>query len=439
VDHFLRTRTRLAAAAGAGALSLLSLPLLAAPASAVAAPPAASTTAADLGAAYLASQINGSGFVPGTGGTADLGSTVQAVLAFHAVGAGGPKAAAAEAYVAANAATYLGGGTPTTDDPARLARLIMVAVTTGANPASYGTGSIDLVARLLATQNQYTADGPVDAGLFGAADPTFDGAYRQGLALAALTAAGVTNPAGSGWLTSQQCADGGWMSYRADTSVACTPADPNTFSGEDTNSTALAIEGLVAQGVSIPVSPLTVLHGLQSTDGGFGFFGGTSDPDSTAVVLQALLAFGEDPASVSWSAGSANPYTALVGFQLGCATATPGAFFFGTASSGANMFATLDAVPAVAGKPFPLAASTSAAAPAVGCAAIQQPASPSPTPTPTPTSTTAALPVAATADPTLPSTGSSATGMLVLFGAAFLVTGAAALVVARGSRRAHRG
>ena len=56
--------------------------------------------------------------------------------------------------------------------------------------------------------------------------PTFDGAFRQGLALAALAAAGVpkTNarvPGRIAWLAHQQCANGLWEAYRSDTSMAC--------------------------------------------------------------------------------------------------------------------------------------------------------------------------------------------------------------------------
>ena len=69
------------------------------------------------------------------------------------------------------------------------------------------------MARLLATERQ----SGVDAGLFGTQDPTFDGAFRQGLSLAALAAAGITTgsqvSAAVAWLTHQQCPDGGWTSY----------------------------------------------------------------------------------------------------------------------------------------------------------------------------------------------------------------------------------
>lgn len=421
-------RSRLAVAAGVCTLSVSFLPLLSGAASA--ATPAASTAVAQQGASYLVSQINSSGFIPLSGGGADLGSTVQAVLALHAAGVGGTSATAAETYLAANAAAYLGGGTAATDDPGRLARLIMVAVASGADPTAYGSTSINLVARLLATQNQYTVDGPVDAGLFGGADPTFDGALRQGLALAALSAAGVTNTAGTGWLVSQQCADGGWESYRTSTATACTPADPVNFDGEDTNSTALAVEGLVAQGVTAPVSPKTFLLAIQGSDGGFGFFGDAADPDSTGLVIQALVALGEDPSSSTWTKGSATPFTALASFQLGCSTATPGAFVF-PGISGANMFATLDAIPGAAGTPFPLTASTLAPSATSSCVVAPAPTTSAPT-TPAPTATVAAT------GATLPNTGGSDTFLLLIVAGVCVVSGAGSIAVSRRRTGTHQ-
>src|SRR6185437_13433088 len=155
----------------------------------------------------------------------------------------------------------------------------------------------DLVARLLGTAR---TSGP-DAGLFGTADPSFDGAFRQGVALAALHAAGVSQSngavaAGIGWLTGQQCANGLWQSYRSDTSVPCPAADPATFTGPDTNSTGMAVQGLAAYSRSPNRSgTLASLHAVQSADGGFPLIaapGQSSDPDSTALTLQALLAAG---------------------------------------------------------------------------------------------------------------------------------------------------
>src|SRR5262249_36588011 len=138
------------------------------------------------------------------------------------------------------------------DAPGSLAYDILAAVSAGQDPSHFGgTGAAnDLVSRLIATQRTSGAD----AGLFGAQDPTFDGTFRQGLAWPALRAAKVklSNLAVisvTGWLAHQQCANGLFQSYRANTAVPCDAADPNTFAGPDTNSSALAIQGLATWGL----------------------------------------------------------------------------------------------------------------------------------------------------------------------------------------------
>jgi len=411
------------------------------PAQAAAAPhaaPAASQAVAAQGAAYLAGQIGASGYIPSSTGGADLGSTAQAVLALHAAGAGGTKATAAADYLAHHAADYLGTAGPSTDNPGELAYLILVAVASGQDPTAYGTPATDLVSRLEATRGQ---DGkPQDAGLFGAADPTYDGAFRQGLALAALHAAGVTDTAASGWLTTQQCADGGWQAYRANTSVPCDPADAATFSGEDTNSTAMALQGLVAQGVTPAADALTFLRGLQNSDGGFGYTGGATDANSTGVVLQALAAAGVDAST--WTKGTATPYSALAALQLSCSSSTPGAFDYQGPPANANLAATLQAVLGAADAAFPIAPATLAADAPSECPSVTA------TPTATATTTTAAQaeasPTAAPSSPVtagemLPYTGSSDTWLLTGVGLALLVIGAAALVTGQRRTRAHRG
>jgi hypothetical protein len=180
----------------------------------------------------------------------------------------------------------------------RIGYAVLAAVAEGRNPRQFG--GADLVAKLVATQR--TTGG--DAGLFGAGTPTFDGAFRQGVALTALKAAKVpsSDPAvvkGLGCLTSQQCANGLWLAYRADTSVACPAADPATFAGPDTNSTGLAVQGLAAYG-KYPqrAKVLASLEAVRSADGGFPFLaapGQESDPNSTAVTIQAFLAEGASP------------------------------------------------------------------------------------------------------------------------------------------------
>jgi hypothetical protein len=380
-----RSITAATAALAGAALTLSGLSL--APASAASSrTTAASTTAstpanppplqsARWGAGYLARQIaaNG-GYVTGFGGAPDLSSTAYAVLALHAAGVGAAASDQAIGYLESQVGTGL-TGFDGTDDPGRIGYTILAAVSAGQDPRHFGGTAApnDLVARLLATSRTTGAD----AGLFGSADPTFDGAYRQGTALAALQAAGVpksqvgTNIA---WLTGQQCANGLWTSYRADTSTPCPAADPDTFTGPDTNSTSLAVQGLAAYG-SQPLKALVVkaFKRIQSPDGGFPFLAArhqSSDPNSTALSIQALLAEGVGASLPGFRAGAGSAYAALAAYQLGCSDPVDvrGAFFF-PGSREANVFATVQAVPALAKATFPLAASTpKATVPTVPCA-----------------------------------------------------------------------
>jgi hypothetical protein len=207
----------------------------------------------------------------------------------------------------------------------------------------------NLVTRLLKTMR---TTGP-DAGLFGAQSPTYDGAYRQGLALAALGSVAVTQSSKVGlavsWLRRQQCADGGWESYRS-TSAACPATDPATYTGPDTNSTALAIEGLEAQHAHLEHSPLAFYTSLQSPDGGWGYYGGTSDPDSTSLVVQALLAMHQSVSAAKFQKGANDPVTALLSFQL-----SDGAFFYPSPPSPntPSKLGTEQAIPALAKKALP--------------------------------------------------------------------------------------
>jgi len=133
-----------------------------------------------------------------------------------------------------------------------------------------------------------------DAGLFGAADPTYDGVYRQSMALLGLDAAGARPPAAAvAWLTGQQCASGAFAAYRADTTAPCPNPDPAAFTGPDSNSTALAALALKSAGRSNAAQrAVTALRTAQNADGGWGYtLGGASDVNSTALAVAALQAF----------------------------------------------------------------------------------------------------------------------------------------------------
>ena len=166
-----------------------------------------------------------------------------------------------------------------------------------------------------------TAATPAQPGLYGSGDPTYDGAFRQSLALLAHEAAGTTAPAAAvDWLVGQQCADGGFQAFRPSTAVACTPSDPNAFTGEDTNSTALAALALRSVGRTTEADrAIAWLEKARAADGGFPYFvGGASDANSTADVLIALNGAGA-PGS---STGPARHY--LETLQVGCDGAAAG-------------------------------------------------------------------------------------------------------------------
>lgn len=182
-------------------------------------------------------------------------------------------------------------------------------------------------------------------GLYGTADPEFDGVWRQSLALLAQRTQHLRPaPAAVGFLTGQQCADGGFAAYRADVAKPCDPAT------EDTNATAAAVQALSAAGGERAAvgKAVTWLKKIQNDDGGWGFNpGGPTDANSTAVVVGALAAVGERPEKTA--AGGGSPYDALAALQLGCDArkAEQGAYAYQPEDDGAlfpNDYATAAAV-----------------------------------------------------------------------------------------------
>ncbi|WKX70088.1 prenyltransferase/squalene oxidase repeat-containing protein [Streptomyces sp. XD-27] len=153
-------------------------------------------------------------------------------------------------------------------------------------------------------------------GLYGTKDPTYDGVWRQSLALLAQDAVGVT-PAESGvkWLAGQQCADGGFVPFRHETATPCTAKNV------DSNATAAAVQALAAVGGHGAAVEKGVgwLKKNQNEDGGWGMNpGGDSDANSTAVAVGALAAAGQDPAKIASAKGGKTPYDALLALRLGC-------------------------------------------------------------------------------------------------------------------------
>ncbi len=321
-------------------LALSSLTATSPTARAVDPPPSTATRGA---AGWLALKIDARGFIPNPDGNPNFGNTSQAVIALSAAGFYRNQVAAMEAYLAANAGTVAG---PTgTRDPGSLANLILGAVASGRDPRAFG--GYDLVATLQSTER---TTGP-DSGLFGAGDPTYDGAFRQGLSLWALHVAGAgADASATGWLVGQQCAGGGWTAHRADTSVACPAPDSANFDGPDTNSTALALLGLSGQGVTPAVDAKAYLYGVRTSGGGWAYRAlstDAADANSTGLVLQSLIALN--------GANDQTGLTALRGFQVPCSSgsADRGGVAFQPGAGGSltpDTMATIQALPALAGR-----------------------------------------------------------------------------------------
>src|SRR3954468_2879087 len=293
----------------------------------------------------------------------------------------------------------------------------MDAVIGRQDPTSFGTTNTDLVARLQATQQP--------SGLFGASDPSFDGAFRQGLALMALTAVGITDAAAGDWLAGQQCADGLWTAFRADTTVPCPAVDPNTFTGPDTNSTALAVLGLQAQGRTGPAfDGAKALADIRNSGGGWGFLARQDQPtdaNSTGLVVPALLA--------AFGTHDEQGTAALLALQAGCDAdaADVGGIAFQDLSSGTDVLATVQATPALAGAMLPLTTAVDVKHDPVACV---PPPAPKTSVTDAPTTappTVAGEPLARTGAWSGPEAGGAV--VLVLLGV---------LVVQRGDARRRR-
>jgi hypothetical protein len=313
---------------------------------------------AQAGATWLAGQFTAQGFIPSQSdpGTADLSATANALLALVSANTDSSLASTALSYLESNVDAYVSQGG--VDGPGQLALLILDAHALGVDPTSFG--GTNLVARLLETQEPSGRN----AGLFGTKAQVNDfnaGDYDQGLALAALAATGNTHgsaiKAAESWLLNQQCSDGGWTSYKSKNN----PCDgsPADFEGPDTNSTALAILGLSAEGdlgVSASGNAHAFLVHAQDGDGGWGLepntasTPGSTDPDSTALVLQAILALGDSPSQKPFDK-VANPVAVLESFQS-TSGSDQGSFSF-PGISGPNLLSTYQAVPAVAGVVFP--------------------------------------------------------------------------------------
>ena len=269
---------------------------------------------------YIRTLQNDDGGFPFFGSDSDAGSTIDAILAFvdddldidDVQNAGNSPID----YLEDQAAAY-------TVTPDHAAKLVIGLVAAGEDPRDFA--GANYVAKM---QSYYDA----------ATHRYGQQAVDQALYLLARASLDVSMPSGAtAVLQSKQLPDGCW--------------EYGGF-GCDTNSTAMAIQALIAAGVDESDASiqdaLAYLKTAQTSDGGFPYVApGDSDANSTAFVLQALLAADEDvDAGGPWEKpGGRTPMQALLAYQ----DAATGAF---TYAGEDNYYATYQAVPALLLQPL---------------------------------------------------------------------------------------
>jgi hypothetical protein len=259
------------------------------------------------------------------------GETVDGLLAFVAAGEQldtlNKNNASPLGYLEAQATTYATG-------PGAAAKLTMAAVAAGADPTSFGgVNLLEVIGKGYdAATGQYGAD-----------------LYGHALSLLAIRSVGATPPlAAIQRLVDGQLADGGWS------------FDGTADTGSDTNTTSLVLQALAGQRQADGVrgKALEYLASQQNDDGGFPYsqtsqYGNDSDANSTALAIQGILAAGEDPTASRWTKGGKTAFDLLASLQN-----PSGALRFQAAAPDDNGLATYQAVPALLAKTLPVASTT---------------------------------------------------------------------------------
>jgi hypothetical protein len=281
--------------------------------------------------AWLRSQQDPSGGFRDATGELDPVTTADAVLALAAAQVSDPEAAAALAVAVAYLEHQEDGHVPS--ETGEAAKLVMAAVAGGRDPRDFA--GIDLFTAMAAPPTT-SVQHPIP-GIYG------DDLRDHALALLALTAARepIDASAVEPFLATQS-AGGGWAQ---DGSRDAGAAEAVT--------TALVIQAMAASGHGdspAVTKGLEFLKTLRLLDGS-GFASGPADPlladaRSTALVLQALIATGENPTSGGWG----NVPLALATFQH-----PNGGIRTVIGDVDPALFTTLQALPAMAGIPLPVA------------------------------------------------------------------------------------
>jgi hypothetical protein len=201
-------------------------------------------------------------------------------------------------------------------------------------------GGTDLIAAL--TAPEVTGATP--------AAPQEDSVYSHALVLLALVAANEpVSPVAIETLRTTQIEDGSWA-FMGTTDLG----------DGDSNTTAVVLQALVATGHGTdPMvdSGLAYLSSVQNEFGQFLYQAGQADPadaNSTALAVQALIATGQDPSSPEWL----NATQGLAVFQN-----VSGGFRYVDTLPADNLLSTVQAIPALAGYALPVATACAEEAP----------------------------------------------------------------------------
>jgi hypothetical protein len=298
--------------------------------------------------------------------------------------------------------------------PGPLAKVMLAVQVQGADPNAFAGRDLEADLRGLLIV------GGADDGRFGTAS-----AFDQALAILALsrTAGGVPSTAVT-WLADRQCPSG---EYSFDGSC---PAGPGA---EDPDTTAIVIQALLAAGdTSTADAAVTWLLSIQEPSGGLPSFG-IANTNSSGVGGQALRAAGETAAADAAAAF-------VVSLAIGCdgAAADVGAIGWAVGIPGFLVFSTPQAVLALGAPPLDelSAAGASVEAPVLDCSTVTPPPSEpaaSSTAVPTPLATPSG-----TKGGELPDTAAGSEGGAAALLAIPLILAAASIVIARTGRRAVR-
>jgi len=301
-------------------LTATGLMLIALCLSIVAAPVAAQDQrdAASKAVEWLLTQQRSDGGFAGFSSESDPGATVDAVLALAAADHLGIETdtRAAIDYLKSQALVF------TQQTPGSAAKLALALAATGNDPHDFeNVNPMAIVERI------------ADRGMIGM------GPYEHAYGIMALVATGMPVPeAAIEAARGSQIEDGAWA------------FDGTMEPGAgDTNTTAMMVQALVAAGShdEMVARAQAYLLGAQNEDGGFPYQpGAESDANSTALGVQALIAL-NDPADAE---AQAHAETALLGLQN-----EDGAFSYMASIPDDNAFATVQAIPALAGVAFPMA------------------------------------------------------------------------------------